>query len=256
MNLITNASDAVEGREGVISVITKRVTLNGEPAAASFRTLAQGDYVHLEVSDTGCGMPPQMRTKVFDPFFSTKSAGRGLGLAVVQGIVRSLGGAVDVSSEPGQGTTFQILLPCSESTGRASSHVNAEVEKEAVSTEVYAVLVVEDEEYLRQALAKMLRMTGFQVFEAADGTSAIDLLREHGAGIDAILLDMTLPGPSSREILAEAAQVKPEIRVILTSAYSREMIEGSVSEPQIHSFIRKPFQFEDLLKTLRSSLRS
>jgi DNA-binding NtrC family response regulator len=126
----------------------------------------------------------------------------------------------------------------------------------AVQTQICALLVVEDEEYLRQAIVKMLRKTGFQVFEAADGTSAIDLLRAHGAGIEAILLDMTLPGPSSREIVAEAANVKPDIRVILTSAYSQEMIEGSVSAPQIRSFIRKPFQFEDLLKTLRNSLAS
>jgi len=115
---------------------------------------------------------------------------------------------------------------------------------------------VEDEDGLRQALAKMLRKNGFEVFEAADGTSAIDLLRANGTSIDAILLDMTLPGASSREIVAEAASVKSDIRIVLTSAYSREIIEGSLGAPQIRSFIRKPFQFTDLMEAIRNSLSS
>ena len=102
----------------------------------------------------------------------------------------------------------------------------------------------------------MLRKTGFEVFEAADGSSAIDLLRTDGGKLDVILLDMTIPGASSDEIVAQAANAKPDIKVILTSAYSQEMIAGAMSQPQIRSFIRKPFQFGDLLKTLRSCLSS
>src|SRR5262249_18002759 len=102
MNLITNASDAIGDRDGVIRVITRRMTPRGESDAISSTRLADGNYVELEVSDTGRGMSPETQAKAFDPFFTTKSAGRGLGLAVVQGIVRSLGGAVNVSSEPGK----------------------------------------------------------------------------------------------------------------------------------------------------------
>ena len=115
---------------------------------------------------------------------------------------------------------------------------------------------MEDEDQLRQGIVKMLRKTGFEVFEAAEGSSAIKLLRGDGAKIDVVLLDMTMPGASSHEIIAEAVNAKPNIKVILTSAYSQEMIASSMSAPQIHSFIRKPFQFADLLKTLRSSLSS
>ena len=122
MNLITNASDAIGDRDGVIRVITRRVTLKGESAANRSRTLPDGDYVQLEVSDTGRGMSAETQAKVFDPFFTTKSAGRGLGLAVVQGIVRSLGGAIHCTSEPDKGTTFQVLLPCAETTAGASGH--------------------------------------------------------------------------------------------------------------------------------------
>jgi DNA-binding NtrC family response regulator len=114
---------------------------------------------------------------------------------------------------------------------------------------------VEDEGHLRQPIVKMLRKSGFEVFEAADGTSAIDLLRADGGKIDVILLDMTIPGASSHEIVSEAANARPNIRVILTSAYSQEMIGGAMS-PQIRGFIRKPFQLGDLLKTLQSSLSS
>jgi DNA-binding NtrC family response regulator len=124
----------------------------------------------------------------------------------------------------------------------------------AVPPQDATVLVVEDEDNLRQPIVKMLRRTGFEVFEAADGTSAIDLIRANGGRIDAILLDMTLPGASSREIVAEAANVRPDIRVVLTSAYSQEMIEGSMGAPQIRSFIRKPFELGELLETLRSCL--
>jgi DNA-binding NtrC family response regulator len=115
---------------------------------------------------------------------------------------------------------------------------------------------VEDEDHLRQGIVKMLRKTGFEVFEVAEGSSAIKLLRGDGDKIDVVLLDMTIPGASSHEIVAEAVNAKPDIKVILTSAYSQEMIASSMRAPQIHSFIRKPFQFADLLKTLRSSLSS
>jgi DNA-binding NtrC family response regulator len=118
------------------------------------------------------------------------------------------------------------------------------------------VLVVEDESDLRQPIVRMLRKSGFEVLEAADGTSAIDLLRANRTGIDAVLLDMTIPGASSREVLEAAANVRPDIKVILTSAYSQEMIDGSMWAPQICSFIRKPFQFGELLTILRSSLSS
>src|SRR5262249_50824342 len=155
--------------------------------------------------------------------------------------------------EPGKGTTFQVLLPDAGTKVNSGGQVmSGLIGEPAVRSQLGVILVVEDEGQLRQAVVKMLRKTGFEVYEAADGTAAIDLLRAHGARIDTMLLDMTLPGASSHEIVAEAANAKPDIRVILTSAYSREMIEGSMSAPQIRSFVRKPFQFGDLLKTLRS----
>ena len=255
MNLITNASDAIGERDGVIRVITSRVTLNGESPAVFAATLPDGDYVQLEVSDTGSGMSRQTQAKVFDPFFTTKSAGRGLGLAVVQGIVRGLGGAIELISEPGRGTTVRVLLPGAEIS--AGEHGEISVEGElAFPLQNGTVLLVEDDGDLRQPLVKILRKNGFEIFEAADGDSAIELLRSKRGDIDVILLDMTIPGASSREIVAEAAMTSPNVRVILTSAYSQGMITDIMSSPVIHSFIRKPFKQGDLLKTLRTALSS
>ena len=253
LNLITNASDAIRDREGTIRVITRRVTLNGQSAAIG---LPDGDYVQLEVADSGCGISPEMQAKVFDPFFTTKSPGRGLGLAVVQGIVRSLAGVIQLTSEPDRGTTFQVFLPCAKTPAGASGSAMSGHDADTVPGRKATVLVVEDEGNLRQPVVKMLRKSGLEVLEAADGTSAIDLLRANRAGIDVVLLDMTIPGASSREVLEVAANVRPDIRVILTSAYSQELVEGSMRAPQIRGFIRKPFQLGELVKMIRSSLSS
>jgi hypothetical protein len=145
-------------------------------------------------------MSPKTQAKVFDPFFTTKSAGRERGLAFVQGIVRSLGGAIHLTSEPNRGTTFQVSLPCAETTAGASAHAIYVVGELAVPPQRGTILVVEDEVPLRLAVGKMLRKTGFEVFEAGDGSSAIDLLRANGGKIDVILLDMTIPGASSHEV--------------------------------------------------------
>ena len=168
--------------------------------------------------------------KVFDPFFTTKTAGRGLGLAVVQGIVRSLGGAIQLTSEPNRGTTFQVLLPCAKTTARSDREMSGDTGSSGLCQHG-TVLVVEDEGNLRQPIVKMLRKSGFKVLEAADGTSAINLLRANGAGIDVVLLDLTLPGASSREVVEAAANVRANIKVILTSAYSQDMIEDSMRAP-------------------------
>jgi nitrogen-specific signal transduction histidine kinase len=255
MNLVTNASDAIGDRDGVIRVSTRRVTLGGESATAR-ESLSDGDYVALAVSDTGCGMSREIQDRLFDPFFTTKSAGRGLGLAVVSGIVRSLGGAIRVTTDLGKGSTFQILLPCGETRLSTASYALSTIDELADPSRPAAVLIVEDEDVLRQAVAKMLRKNGFEVFEAADGSSAVDVLRAKRGKIDMILLDMTIPGASSREVVDEAANIKPDIRVVLTSAYSQEMFSEATNIPQIRSFIRKPFQLGNLLKTLRNTLSS
>ena len=252
MNLVTNASEAIGTRTGVIRLTTEACSLDGLAALAA--GLAEGRYVRLLAADNGRGMSAETQARAFEPFFTTKSAGRGLGLAVVHGIVRSLGGAVRIESKLGEGTTFEILLPCCEMAApltAASSAPNGDLPPLHESA---AVLLVEDEDALRQAIAKLLRKVGFDVFEAGNGTAAIDLLHAHGTGIDAILLDMTIPGHSSADVLAEVAMIRPPPKVLLTSAYTEEMVTEGLESPLVLGFIRKPFQLTTLLRQLRGIL--
>jgi PAS domain S-box-containing protein len=254
LNLITNASDAIGDQDGVICVTTRGMKDGQELPGGISGGLADGDCLELEISDTGHGMTLETQAKVFDPFFTTKSAGHGLGLAIVHRIVQGFGGAIHLTSEVGKGTTFQIRLPYDQVTVDTTKDGAPSSEEVAIPGREAIVLVVEDEDPLRSAIVKMLRKSGFEVLEAGNGSAAIRLLRANGDRIDVILLDMTIPGPSSREVVAEAVQTRPDVSVVLTSAYSEEMIKDAMGAPQIHGFIRKPFRLGDLVQKLREVL--
>jgi PAS domain S-box-containing protein len=251
MNLVTNASEAIGERDGVICVTTKLVKV---AEAASEASSNRGtSFVQLEVSDTGPGMALETRARIFDPFFTTKSTGHGLGLAVVQGIVRSLRGTIHLDSEAGRGTRFRVLVPCSEEKTKTSANAAAET-RPPVGSVAATVLVAEDWEDLRKAVVMVLRKAGFEVLEAADGSAAIDILRRKEHEIHLMLLDMTMPGAPSLEIVAEVEKSRPDTRIILTSAYSQEVVMDGMIEGQIYGFIRKPFQMANLLQMLRDIL--
>ena len=249
MNLVINASEAIGDRDGVIRVTTSSDMAAPNSTGGVWEPLGARHYVRLSTSDTGQGMTPETQAKVFDPFFTTKSTGHGLGLATTQGIVRSLGGTIHLMSEPGKGTTFHIILPCSETQPKSTRRLTAPVQQWARPVPA-TILVVEDEDPLRQAVSKLLRNHGLHVVEAADGSSAIDILHANQDKIDAILLDATIPGASSREVVIEVAKIRPDTKVILTSAYSQETLTTAINGPQMHGFVRKPYQVTDLLKTL------
>jgi CheY-like chemotaxis protein len=201
-------------------------------------------------------MTEEQKARIFEPFFTTKFAGRGLGLAVVQGIVRAHGGTVNLISAPGQGTRFQILLPCTDKPVEPVRAMSVTATGEPISSAAGTVLLVEDEDTLRRSVSNMLRKRGFSVVEAGDGCAAVDLFRSHQDHIDVILLDITIPGSSSREVMAEARRIRPDIKVILTSAYSRAMVMPSLGAPRISAFIRKPFPLAELVELLRNTLAS
>jgi CheY-like chemotaxis protein len=203
----------------------------------------------MEVSDTGCGIGLEAQARLFDPFFTTKPAGHGLGLAVVHRIVRGVLGSIHFDTEVGRGTTFSIRLPaCDVAAPAAPVGVSS---TEEVWTGATTVLVVEDETPLRAAVVKMLRRTGLTVIEAADGTAALDLVRDPAQPIDVVLLDITLPGDPSRDVLAETRRLRPSTRTIVTSAYGQSQVDASFPGMEIDAFIRKPFLFADLLALLR-----
>ena len=256
MNLVVNASDAIGEKQGMISVTTAQVSGSENLAFNGATTVPHGDYVRLQVSDTGCGMTEAVKAKIFDPFFSTKFAGRGLGLAVVQGIVLAHDGDIHLSSTPGEGTIFQVFLPC---THQSVAKVHRAISSSGVGqskARTGTILVVEDEETLRLAVSKALRRRGFSVIEASDGSGAMDLLRAHKDEIDVVLLDVTLPGIASREVFEETQRMRPELKVIVTSAYSKETVDASFAGLAVENFIRKPFQLGDIALLLGDVMSS
>jgi PAS domain S-box-containing protein len=251
MNLITNASEAIGEHGGVIAVRTGLVRRErGLPGENQMET-ADRDYVQLQVGDTGCGMSEDVRARIFDPFFTTKFAGRGLGLAAVQGIIRAHGGMVRVVSASGEGTLFEIMLPCN--TDRASGDDEAVLRNSVVQDDSVCgnILFVEDEAALRTPASKMLRMKGFSVVEAADGRAAVEFFRANHTEINVVLLDLTLPGMGGSDVLAEVRRIRPDIRVILTTAYSKETAVDTVDGLGDWAFIRKPYAIADLARLIR-----
>jgi CheY-like chemotaxis protein len=254
MNLVLNASDALGGKGGEITVSTS-VSPRGDvsisdPAINS----REGNYVKLEVSDTGPGITREAQARIFEPFFTTKFAGRGLGLAVVQGIVRAHKGEIELASAPGSGTTFKVFWPSSNQPPEAFRAAVPAVVSTRNTCVHGTVLVVEDEVVLRLSISKILRKEGFTVIEAGDGSAAIDLLSDLNRQIDVILLDMTLPGTPSGTVVTEAGRLRPGVKVLLTSAYCREMAGQASEVTQIHGFIRKPFRLHDLVDLLRKTV--
>ena len=256
MNLIINASEAIAAEGGVIIVTTSKVSVDQRAVVNGLANLPPGDYVRLSVSDTGHGIKEDLKSKIFDPFFTTKFAGRGLGLAVVQTIVETHGGSINVVSGRGRGTRFDILLPCAGRATAPGQSAALPTPPVPAPAAVGTVLLVDDEDGLRVAVSKMLRKKGFKVMEVGDGAEAIDLFRKREDEIDVILLDMTIPKMSSHEVIAEAQRINPDVKVILTTAYSREMAAPCFEAPQIKGFIRKPYQIADLVRLLTDVLSS
>jgi CheY-like chemotaxis protein len=253
LNLITNASEALGEQEGVISITATRLRCGPSDSSPD---LSRGDYVRLEVSDTGCGMTEEVQSKIFDPFFSTKFAGRGMGLAVVKGVVHRHDGAINVVSAPGHGSRFEILLPCSNEPAREGHDKAGFSAAGEVVSSSGTVLIVEDEHTLRQAVSKMLRSKGFTVFEAGDGEAGASLFRDKAPEIDVVLLDLTLPGLSGGEVLSEVRRLQPDVTVIVTSAYSREQAQTTLGAQPPWLYIRKPYQVNELTDLLRESIRA
>jgi PAS domain S-box-containing protein len=256
MNLFNNASEAIGDRDGVIRVMTGRLVVSpGSTPPEAPKNLPEGAYVWLEVADTGAGMTPETQRRAFEPFFTTKFAGRGLGLAMVQRIVRGLGGGIHVVSSPGNGASIRVLLPCVATTERADDTRPASPpERESPSPCAICILMVEDEPALMFAVSKLLQRKGCSVIQAADGSAALEQLRTPQRRMDAMLLDVTLPGASSRDVLAEAERLHPDLVTVLTSAHSYEVIRGSFAGLRAEHFIRKPFHVEELLRLFQTIL--
>jgi PAS domain S-box-containing protein len=257
MNLVLNGSEAIGDRDGVIRVRGTRVAIGPSSPGSDTVSLPEGEYVRLEISDTGCGIPEEMCFRIFDPFFTTKFAGRGLGLAVVQGIVHGHGGAINVVSSPGTGTVFEVYLPGGSEVLQDDDLVQNPASAPGQRTGLsQAVLVIEDEESLRNAVCGMLRKKTFSILEAKDGTTGVEIFRARHADIGVVLLDLTMPGMPGREVLSELKRIRPEVKIVVTTAYSHDAASSSLDGAEGWAFIRKPYQIADLVELLHKRLDS
>ena len=246
INLVTNASEAMADRSGSISVRTGSLVCDREylESDLSGDKLPTGNYVYLEISDQGSGMPEATVKKIFDPFFTNKFVGRGLGLAAVMGIVRGHKGAIIVRSEAGKGTTFQILFPTREGSRK---NLPEALSKPVKSWQAKGLaLVVDDEEIIRKLTSRMLERMGFQVRCANDGREALALYRELASEVVLVLLDLSMPHMGGIETFKKIKEIDDEVRVILASGYSEYEIAYKNTGQGFMGFLQKPFSYQEL----------
>ncbi|MBW2075274.1 MAG: response regulator [Deltaproteobacteria bacterium] len=249
LNLFVNAADAMPGG-GDLILKTKNTT--HEDMRGKLYDPKPGNYVVLTVTDTGMGMDQQTRMRIFDPFFTTKEMGRGtgLGLASAYGIIKGHGGYIDVDSKKGHGTTFSIYLPAS----------GKKAQKAAVQTPDHiirgteTVLLVDDEEPVRQVGRELLEAMGYRVLIARDGKEAIEIYKQNQDEIDIILLDMVMPKMGGGEVYDRIKEINPDIKVLLLSGYSIEGEADEILDRGCNGFIQKPFDIKELSYKLRDLL--
>lgn len=247
MNLVTNASDAIGDREGRILLRTclSHLEPQDDPGLMG-QSLQAGPYVMLEVEDSGCGMPAEVIERIFDPFYTTKATGRGLGLSAVQGILKSHGGGLRIRSLPGRGTTFQVFIPA-----QRGHEISATPPTEDIWVGSGLALVVDDEPIVREVTATLLGFMGYEVLTAQDGQEALELFEQNRERLRLILMDMSMPRLNGLEAARNILQRDPSLPIVLCSGYPAE-IYGLEAVP-LSGFLQKPYRRADLIRALRNA---
>jgi CheY-like chemotaxis protein len=245
MNLVRNAAEAIGDNSGTVWVRTRVREVTAEEIAKQHSrfSLAPGPHVEVEVTDTGSGIEPVNLNRIFDPFFSTKFIGRGLGLAATLGIVRGHKGSVTVQSQVGKGSSFLILLPAVAEAAAPSPAEPAPTE--AGGGEL--ILIADDEEMVRRAASAALHTAGYRTLEAEDGLAALDLFRRHGEDIALVLLDMTMPILSGDEAVHHMMKVRPDAVVVASSGYGELEAQRRFEGTGVRAFLQKPYSAEQLI---------
>jgi two-component system, cell cycle sensor histidine kinase and response regulator CckA len=253
INLAVNARDAMPGG-GRVTVRTRNHTVDA-PMRMGHEEVPAGDYVSIEVADTGVGIPPDNLNRIFEPFFSTKEvgSGTGLGLSTVYGIVRQTGGFVFVKSALGDGATFTILLPAHkgglEAPGAMASDTGGDL------TGVGTILLVEDEDAVRVFSSRALRNKGYQVLEARSGEAALELLETTGGRIDLIVSDVVMPHMDGPTLVTTVRLTRPDLKVIFISGYAEDRIRQNLDTGQEVHFLPKPYSLKQLAAKVKDVLQ-
>lgn len=254
LNLCVNARDAMPDG-GTLSIMTETVHITTPFIDSLGRKVEADEYILLKVSDTGSGISKEVQKQVFEPFFTTKEEGRGtgLGLAAVYGTVKNHHGFLTLESEIGRGTLFSLYFPLDESRFHPQTLLKAEEELEVRGG---TILVIDDEELVRNTTTLMLKETGYDVISAHDGQSGLDLMHENLGAVKLVLLDLVMPGLSSKEVLKRLKSMKPDVKVIAVSGFSQKHSSADTTMGELDGFLQKPYSLKELRDAVASILAS
>jgi two-component system cell cycle sensor histidine kinase/response regulator CckA len=267
VNLAVNARDAMPDG-GRLTVKTANIGA-AESGELAYKGMPAADYVRIDITDTGTGIPADIRDKIFEPFFSTKEVGKGtgLGLSTVYGIVKQTGGFIYVESEEGKGTSFRIFLPRHHAEQEAQTEAPAEAQatngaaKEAAAETKRAdftgqgtILLVEDEDGLRSLNARGLRSRGYSVIEASNGIEAMEALEEKNGAVDLVVSDVVMPEMDGPTLLKEMRGRNPDLKIIFVSGYAEDAFEKSLPENDQFAFLPKPFTLAQLVAAVKETM--
>jgi CheY-like chemotaxis protein len=253
--LFSNAIEAIGHNNGLISISSGKMYCNRQYLAEAYpeNQSPDGHYVYLEVADTGCGMDKTTMARLFEPFFSTKLCGKGLGLMAVLNIVRNHKGVIRVTSARKEGSYFRVLIPCHKSqigSPKTPRFCSRQPEWYAKKT----ILVVDDEATIRTLARLCLEQFGFSVLLAADGIQAIEIYQQRSSDISAVILDLTMPKMSGTETMRELRKLQPDLRILLSSAYDQADTVAKFTDEQYLDFIPKPYRPQQLLEKIEKLL--
>ncbi len=257
INLIINGRDAIGTRLGVVTVSLTEMILATDDLAEYGKlmgnTLSAGRYARLEVSDTGSGMSKEIMANIFDPFFTTKFIGRGLGLSAVLGIIRGHDGGITLESDEGKGATFRVALPLCEAPVRTIEAATVHIQ--APTPVATTVLVIDDESDVAEIVQEILQTENYTVLIELNPIQGIELYKRNQSVIGLVLLDLTMPEMSGKEVMDALREINKDVKIIITSGYSEDEVHAVLGPTAIAGFLQKPYRLKSLIQLVQKSLQ-